>query len=276
MRTGPFSSIELINLLNGSFVPVYAINEDYRDSCVVAKDEQDEYLRIYHEALAKKFSAGTVHVYVLNPKGEVIGTRHVAEASKTRELIAFLREVLAKLGTESGSTLVQPKPQSVAPRCSENSMVLHLAARGLGGGGSWDGTAENWVVYSADELKRLLPAGPVHPETAWTLDSELASRLLRHIYPVTENNDAEKNEIREQKLSGKVIGMRGVVALARLEGRLVMRHDFYHKPDGNAVHTGLFGYVEFEPATAKVRSMRLVTEGAMYAGGKFGVCIRSE
>jgi hypothetical protein len=160
MRTGPFSNAKVIDLLNASFIPVYAVNEDYRAKGVVQKDEQAEYLRIYREALAKKFSTGTVHVYVLNPKGEVIGTRHVADAAKTRELLTFLEGVVAKLGTKGGKPLVAPKAQSAPPEHPKGSLVLHLAARGLGGGGSWDGTAENWVVYTADEAKRLLPSGP--------------------------------------------------------------------------------------------------------------------
>jgi hypothetical protein len=97
-----------------------------------------------------------------------------------------------------------------------------------------------------------------------------------HVYPVTENNDPKKNEIREQALAAKVIELKDGVALARLDGRLVMRHDFYHKSDGNTVETGLVGYLEFEPASGRARSLRLVTDGATYGGGKFGVAVRSE
>jgi hypothetical protein len=276
MRTGPFSSAQIIDLLNTFFVPVYAVNEDYQAKGIVPKEEQAEYLRIYQQALGKKFSAGTVHVYVLNLKGEVIGTRHVADAAKTNALLTFLKGVVAKLGTKAAKPLVAPKPQSAPPAHAKGSLVLHLAARGLGGGGSWDGTAENWVVYTPGETKKLLPAGPVDAGTAWALDSKLAARLLVHVYPVTEANNPAKNEIRKQALRAKVIRVKDGVAVARLDGRLVMRHDFYHKPDGNVVKTGLLGYLEFEPATARVRSLRLVTDGAIYGGGKFGVAVRSE
>ena len=275
MRTGPFSSPAVIDRLNASFVPVYAVNEDYRDSGTAPKEEKAEYLRIYRDALARKFSAGSVHVYVLDPKGEVIGTRHVAEAAKTKELTAFLDEMTARLGTKPGKAVVEPKPQSAPPEHPKGSLVLHLAARGLGGGGSWDGTAENWVVYTADEARKLLP-DKAAVGTTWDLDPKLAARLLVHVYPVTENNDPSKNEIREQALKGTVIAVKDGLATARLDGRLVMRHDFYHKPDGKVVETGLLGYVEFEPATGAVRAFRLVTDGATYGGGKFGVAVRSE
>jgi len=276
MRTGPFSSPEVIDRLNAAFVPVYAVNEDYADAGPAPKEEKAEYQRIYREALAKKFSAGTVHVYILDPKGDVIGTRHVADAAKTKDLIAFLDEVTTKLGTKPGKPLAEPKAQSAPPGHPKGSLVLHLAARGLGGGGSWDGTAENWVVYKPDEVKKLLPVGKIKAGTTWEPDAKLAARLLVFVYPVTENNDPKTNEIREQALSGKVIVVKDGVATARLDGRLVMRHTFYHKPDGNVVDTGLVGYVEFEPATGVVRSLRLATDGATYGGGKFGVAVRSE
>jgi hypothetical protein len=276
MRTGPFSSPAVIDRLNASFVPVYAVNEDYRGDGPAPKEEKAEYQRIYRQALDRKFSAGSVHVYVLDPKGEVIGTRHVADAAKTKELIAFLDEMTARLGTKPGKPLVEPKPQSAPPDHPKGSLVLHLAARGLGGGGSWDGTAENWVVYSPDEVKKLLPPGKAEVGTTWEPDAKLVARLLVHVYPVTENNDPKKNEVREQALRGKVVAVAGGVAVARLDGRLVMRHDFYHKPDGKVVETGLVGYVEFEPAAGAVRSVRLVTDGATYGGGKFGVAVRSE
>src|SRR5262245_1497240 len=276
MRTGPFSSTDVIDRLNRSFVPVYAVNEDYQAKNIVPKEERDEYTRIYREALSKKFSAGSVHVYVLNPRGEVIGTRHVADAAKTKELIPFLDDLVNKLGTKGGKPVVEPTAQARPPEHPKGSIVLHLAARGLGGGGSWDGTAENWVVYTPDEAKKLLPAGPAEGGTAWELDPKLATRLLVHVYPVTENNDPKKNEIREQALRGKVLAVKDGVALARLDGHLVMRHDFYHRPDGKVVETGLVGYFEFEPATGAVRTFRLVTDGATYGGGKFGVAVRSE
>jgi hypothetical protein len=276
MRTGPFSSTAVIDRLNASFVPVYAVNEDYTGDGVAPEEEKAEYQRIYREALAKKSSAGTVHVYVVNPKGEVVSTRHVADAAKTKELIAFLDEMTAQLGTRPGKPLVEPKAQSAPPEHPKGSLVLHLAARGLGGGVSWDGTAENWVVYKPDEAKKLLPAGKVAAGTTWEPDAKLAARLLVYVYPVTENNDPKKNEIREQVLTGKVLAVKDGVATARLDGRLVMRHDFYHKPDGQVVETGLLGYIEFEPATGAIRSLRLATDGATYGGGKFGVAVRSE
>ncbi len=186
MRTGPFSSDEVIARLNAKFVPVCAVNEDYR-SDAVDKAERAEYQRIYRESQSKDFSTGTVHVYILDPAGAVIGTRHVAEAANTKKLIAFLDEITAKLATKPGDPAAAPRPQSVPPQVAAGGLVLHLTARRIGESGSWDGTGENWVTYSPAEARAWLPAG-VPSDKLTSLDPVLTARLLRYIYPVSENN----------------------------------------------------------------------------------------
>src|SRR5262249_31382262 len=148
--------------------------------------------------------------------------------------------------------LVAPKPQSAPPPAAKGSLVLHLVARPLKGGGSWGGTAEDWVVYTPDEVKKLLPAGKPAPRTTRAPDPGLTRRLLTHVYPVTENNDTRKNEIKEQTFRLPVLFVADGVARARIDARLVMRHDFYHKPDGKTVNARLVGYVDWEPATGAV------------------------
>src|SRR5262245_18388369 len=123
MRTGPSSSTVVIKRLNASFVPVFALSEDYRDGGSAPKEEQTKCNRIYREVLDKKYSAGTVHVYVLNPTGEVIGTRHVAESAKTMHLISFLDDVLKYLATKKGQPLVDLKAQSAPPKHEKDSLV---------------------------------------------------------------------------------------------------------------------------------------------------------
>ena len=63
--------------------------------------------------------------------------------------------------------------------------------------------------------------------------------------------------------------------LIPLEGKLVMAHPFYHKADGNVVSATLVGYLDFDAGRKTVRSLRLVTDTASYAGRPFGVAMRS-
>ncbi len=81
MRAGPLSKPEVIKLLNAYFVPVYAVNEDYRAVGPQPAEERREFTRIYREALDGKMSAGTVHVYLTSPDGKVIDSMHVAEVA---------------------------------------------------------------------------------------------------------------------------------------------------------------------------------------------------
>jgi len=276
MRTGPFSSLDVIDRLNACFVPVYAVNEDHRDGGRAAPEEKAQLRRIYRDALAKQLSTGTVHVYVLDSRGEVLDTRHVADAAKTRDLLAFLDGIVSRLGTPRGKPLVQPTAQSRPPSSPHGSLALHLVARSLDGRGSWDGTAEDWIVYTPQELKKLLPPAELEPGAACSPEPELARRLLTHIYPITENNDTGKNEIKEHELRFTVLSRAGGVTRARIDARLVMRHDFYHKPDGKTVQARLIGYVDWSTAEGKVKTFRLVTDGATYGGGTFAVAVRSE
>jgi hypothetical protein len=92
---------------------------------------------------------------------------------------------------------------------------------------------------------------------------------------VTENNDTGKNQIERQEATATVLSVKGGVARARLDGRLRMKHNFYHREDGNVVEAGFSGYVDCEPATGKVRAVRLATTEATYGRGNFGVAVRS-
>src|SRR6516162_10084483 len=117
MRAGPLSNAKVVSLLNRYFVPVYAINDDYNSGAVPVA-ERAEYMRIYHEALKAKLSAGTVHVYIVKPDGHTIDSLHVATASNVDKLIDLLERSTKKLKTAPGKPLVKPRPQSVPPKAA--------------------------------------------------------------------------------------------------------------------------------------------------------------
>src|SRR5713101_6193926 len=83
MRAGPLSNGKVIALLNRSFVPVYAVNEDYAPKGPASAEEKTERERIFKEGYEHHWSVGTVHVYVLRPDGHLFGTLHVAEAARS-------------------------------------------------------------------------------------------------------------------------------------------------------------------------------------------------
>jgi hypothetical protein len=276
MRAGPLSSSHVIDLLNARFVPVFAVNEDYRKEGNAPVEEKALYDRVYREALEKGLSAGTVHAYIVDPGGHVIDSLHVAEAARTERLLAMLERATAGLRTtESTAPIVKPRSLSVAPRTGPGSVVLHLTARGHGN--SWDGfPSENWIVLRPAEREGLLPRGEVKVNERWDIREDVATAILTHFYPQTENNDVTTHRFERRTLSGRVLAVEDGVARARVEGELRMSHRFYPgREDSNVVQAKVIGILEFEPATGAVRRFLLVTDGATYGKGGLDVAVRS-
>jgi hypothetical protein len=244
MRASSLSNDKVIELLNHFFIPVYLSNEDFAKGGCAPPDERKELQRIFRETLDARRSAGSVHAYLMGPDGKAYDSMHVANAAKVEKLLAMLESAVAHYQLAAGRTLFPPGEQSKSPKAAPGSLVLHLVARNV-----------------------------VKQGTAWQLDAELAAKLLVHFYPTTENNDVKKNKILKQDLNAKVVSHKDGVARAQLTGQLKMEHWFYHKADGNVVDTQLAGYLDFEPATGRIRGLRLITEDATYNRRPFGVAL---
>jgi hypothetical protein len=236
-------------------------------------------------------SSGTVHVYLLDPDGRPVGSQHVAEASKVESLTTLLEQTVARLKVPAGKPLAPPAPQSAAPKAAADALVLHLVARNVvrkGGedvphqavlgttrSGNWGAyPAEDWIVLSKPDWSRLLPKGAVAPGSTWEPDRDVAARVLRHFYPSTENNDVSKNRIDRLELKATVVSVKGPAARARLDGRLRMKHPFYHRDDDNFVEATLLGFLDFE-AGGRVVDLQLITTDATYGRIRFGVAVRT-
>lgn len=277
MRAGPLSNRKVIDLLNGYFVPVYTVNEDYAKNGAAPKEEKEERERIFKAGYAAKKSVGTVHVYILAPNGELLDTSHVAEAAKPKKLIALLEKTAADLKLTVGSSpVVKPRPQSEAPACDKDCFGLHLTARSLDGKGAWsDFPVENWIVLSpADQQRFTGQRREVRPGDTWEIDAETSRKLLTHFYPATENNDVSKNRFMQDKLNATVISGDGAVAKARITGNFKMEHSFYHKPDGKIAEGSVIGFVEFSPGTGRISAFDMITDKASYGGGTFAIAVR--
>ena len=282
MRAGPLSRTDVSQLLNSHFVPVYTSNEDYRDNGSAPPEERAAYQKIYRAALEAKLSAGTVHAYVLTPDGQPVDSLHVADAARTDNLMKMLRRAVERHKVPAGETLVKPKAQSSPPRPADGSLVLHLTARAEGTNPSdnaWHAyPSEDWIILSAaDQEKFLPPAGQTEPKTGttWEVDRSAATKVLTHFYPQTENNDVRKNEIERVALKATVVSVSGGVARARLDGSLRMIHPFYHKKANDVVDATVVGYVDFDPGSRQVKTLKLTTERATYRGRGFDVGVET-
>jgi hypothetical protein len=284
------SDNRVIQLLNQYFVPVYLSNEDYSERGAASAEEKAELQRIRREGLAKGLSVGTVHAYVLTPDGHPADSLHVVDAAKADRMVGMLQRTVEKLALKPGPPLVSPAPPAV-PAAEPGTLRLHVTSRYLerrgnayvlveNAGGNWSALpGEDWLRLSGEQQAKLLPGRSVTVGQTWTLDPDVSATLLHRFYPPTENNDLGKNRMEEQSLTGTVTVVSGGVAKARITGSLRMKHPFYHKEDGNDVRATLAGTLEWEPASGRIRTLRLVTDEATYgAGGNrqpFGVALRS-
>jgi len=285
-------------------------NQDFADGGSASPQEKAEKNRIYREALEAGLSAGTVCAYLLTPTARPIDTAPLnrPEATDPERMAEKLTRVVRDLKVSQGDPVVRPKPQSPlreSGQADPDSVVLHLTARyvhrkgddlvrfdtqsvlGSQKGGNWgDLPSEGWIVLSRSEWLKLLPTVDNAPTrdiragTSWEPDKVVTAKLLNHVFPPTENTDLAKNRIDEQSLVARVESVENGVARARLEGRLKMKHPFYHKDDNNFVNATLIGYLDFELGVSRIRSVRLVTDQATYGGivnstQSFGVAVRS-
>ena len=288
MRAGPLSRTDVSDTLNKHFVPVYTSNEDYREDKrtgappAVPAEEREAYQKIYHAALAAKLSTGTVHAYVLSPDGMPVDSLHVAEAARGDSLIKMLRRTVEQFNTPAGATLVKPKVQSAPPATpSGGAMVLHLSSRADGtdpSDNAWHAyPSEDWVLLTKDNQAELLPPhrAAVDVATTWQVDRAVATKVLTHFYPQTENNDVSKNRIDRLSLTAKMVSVGNGVARARLDGDLRMCHPFYHDQTEDIVEAKVVGYVEFDAAARTVKTFKLVTDGATYQNRGFAAGVQN-
>lgn len=295
MRAGPLANRAVIELLNSYFVPVYTSNDEILGEPDVAKKERAERDRVYRAFLDAKFSAGSVHVYVLSPDAKPLGSIHVAHAGdkdkttgKDRTQI-LLEKTVAELKTEKGKPVVAPKPQAAPPKTPEGGLLLHLTARKLTEKGSWNEfPSEDWIALSHDQCKKLLPHGTVQVGDSWSIDNVVSIPILTRFFPQTECCTAKadallsatgpyKHRLEEQELKATLIAAEQSRALARLDGRSKVLHKFYPNHDyPPTVSTAtIVGYLVFDPAKGTIESLRLVSDGGKFDKLDMGVVVRS-
>ncbi len=272
-------------------MPVYLSNEDVFKNADASPAVKKEVQRIRRETLEAKMSAGTVHVYLLDPEGHPVGSQHVAVASKVEELTALLERTIDRLKVPAGKTVVPPSSQAAAPKAAADSLVLHLVGRnvvrqqgqdvptktvlGTTRSGNWGAyPVEDWIVLGKEEWSRLVPKGPLTIGRSWELDRQVAAKVLRHFYPSTENNNVSKNRIDRQELKATVVSVKDGIARARIDGGLRMKHTFYHRDDDNFVEATLLGFLDVDVATGRILNTQLITTDATYGRIRFGMALR--
>lgn len=269
LRGGPLSDPRVIELLNTRYVPVYASTQDKQDL---------ELKRVSRDSLKAGFGSGTEHLYWLDATGRVVDSHHICSI-RTPSLIEKLTR---HASGQPGVSLTPPVPQSVPP--SRDARILHVTSRYLDAKGRVETgqtsyhafPAEEWVALSAADEAALVAVPDAPVNATWPVDLVVAARLLSRVYPLTANMiDPEKNRLRAAGLTATVVAGRRDTAWIRLDGRVSIDHPFFPDRDVRAVESAVAGYLEYDRAKKRIRSVRLITDGAVYGRENFAVAVRS-
>lgn len=268
MRAGPLSDDKVIDLLNQYFIPVYSSEQESGPRSVGSSAEKAEHIRIYREAVRQPCGAGTVHVYILNPQGQVIDGLHVVDATHGNALAELLKKTVQDLRTVPGPPVITPGPQSRPPQFESDSLVLHLTARGSREGSPWRKfPGENWVVLSRADWMGISPTGETKAGSSWTLNQTITRKLLANFYPPMEDHDSneDRNRFDKASLQATIVSVSDGKIQARLDGTLLMKRTFYpDRPDDNFVNATLIGWAVIDTATNRIENLQLVTKTATY------------
>jgi hypothetical protein len=163
--------------------------------------------------------------------------------------------------------------------------LLHLVSR-YDRRGSWaEFPAENWVQLAKPDWTRWLPAAAPRYGLSWDVPKDAAAPLLTYFFPQTEVCDFARlteeggpyhHHVEVVKLTARVLSVEGDLARVRLEGEVRIKHRFYpgHDDQNEAVAL-LVGYLDYNAAKTTIKSLRLVTQQASYAGQSYGVAVHS-
>jgi len=268
MRAGPFSDDKIIKILNRYYVPFYASHEDYeRGENGVPKEETAVFSKLMQVFHAAKFETGSVFVYIFTGDLTPLGTLHVAKASNTDVLEKFLMGYVSRIPISGGEVSFKPRPQSVPPPASKDSLILHVFIRGINMVRKFP--HEDYIVVSPEEIQRLLPPARRTGES-WALDQQVATRVGQRIHPTIEwllsDEHGYTTRIDQLNIRATELPSTGEFKIARLEGKLKMlRTSFYFTPDKSHVSANLSGYMKYNGS--RVVSLEISVQDAFFGDG---------
>ena len=268
MRAGPLSDDKIIKILNRYFVPFYASYEDYeRATGAVSKEESDVFNNVIKNFRDAKISGGLVFVYIFTGDLVPLGNLHVTKASNPDTLETFLSGFISRLQITGGQPAFQPRPQSMPPPASKDSLVVHVFIRGFTVEQKFP--HEDWIVLSSEEVRRLLPVSQ-HPGESWLLDSEVAAKFSQRLHPTLAwsltGDHGYTTRIDHLNIRAVEQSSSGEFRVAKLEGKLQMLRTAYSfAPDKSHVRANLSGYMTFDGST--VHSLEIAVQDAFYGNG---------
>ena len=312
MRAGPLSNAKVIDLLNHYYIPLVISNNDYNSTGSASAEEKRERHRIARESKmveqAKPLSvsaasnAADIVCYIVTPTGDVHSTQRLPDCSVAEKVAAFLETAIKDLNVKPGKQVLPARPTLVPPSAGADQIVLHLTARYLAmngnkrsatGGGEvtldrWMALignrlravsalpSENWIILDKGDWTRLMAPVNAGEGTNWTLADDLVRKIYTPFYPPSTNNDPSQHQLVEKSLKATLVSVKDGTARVRLEGKVKAKHPFLGFADDDYhVEADVLGYVDYDVAKRQIKTVKLVSDKGTYAGGNFGIAIRS-
>jgi hypothetical protein len=302
----------VIDLLNHYFIPVVTSNDAYNRTGTASPEEKEARIRIAKESkkvekvvkidVTPDSNAADIVCYIVAPNGEVVSTLRLPACSVADKVAEFLEEAIKKLHVKPGPQVIAAKPTLVPPKHGKEQFVLHLTARYLASNGKKRPAAasgsiaqdrwmalianrlravcllpsENWIVLDGGEWSRLMAPADAKAGTTWDVTEALGTKLLVNFYPPSTNNDPAQHQIVEKALQATLMTVKDGKARVRVEGKVKAKHPFLlFQDDDYHVESEVLGYVDYDVAKRRIEAVKLVSEKGTYAGGSFGIAIRS-
>lgn len=231
---------------------------------------------ITRESQAKNLGYGTVHVYLIGSDGHVLTSMGVVRALQNDNLKKLLQTSVADWKLKAGPPVIKPRPQSRAPKATQDALILHVTAKGFNEGSWREYPAENWIVLTPEESRKLLPPPGAAAGTTWEVDKGVARKILTTFYPQTEDTDStDRNQFDQYWIKGKVLSSKDGIVQSRLDSTLQMRRAFYPgRKELIPIQAEIVGYVN-SSADKRVDSIEMVTVKAAFGAEEFGAALRS-
>jgi hypothetical protein len=266
MRVSSLSNEQVIRLIKGYFVPVWASRDAYQLSAG-AKADQDELLRIDRSLQGSDLKSGNVCVYIVDPKGAVMDTQMVHQAAQPANLSAFLQRQIDKhrlrpRSADAIATTAAPPRTEHKPTIT-GGMMLHVMTR-LEGNRADYGVSQDWVELTPKEVATFIPAADADVRASWTVPPKVAGKLARYFYPPGPNWRVKDSTVISARLQASIAALSETDARVNLRGTVEVSFPFGAEGTDGRLKARVIGFARSDPQRKVLTEFALVSEEAKY------------
>jgi hypothetical protein len=262
MRVSSLSNPRVQELIARYFVPVWHSRDAYQLG-ESSREEQAELHRIDRDRDRRGLPGGTVCVFLLNARGEVATSLPVQQACQPDKLVSFLEQFIGRETVLPRDPAVvqatRAASRAVRPRAGKGDLLLHTWARYE----AMDpnrGTSQDWVLWTAEEWKTLLPPTEASaPGAEWEVPRAVADKLFARCYPPGPYWKVSDSKVLKSRLTASLARASTNEIRIRLDGWVALIHPKEGKETDRRITARFVGYVRVEARRKTVTSFVLAS-----------------